>query len=167
LYRLVIPVPESYVRYIRVGDPVEVHVPSLNRSFQGKVTRFSVDVTADTRTMHTEVDVPNANGQLLPGVYAEAMLTLSQKVSALAVPLQALNHNGTQTSVYVVGSGNRVEDRPVTLGAQTPNYAEVTTGVRAGDRVIITDRSGIKPGQEVTPRVEQALNWEGSSQEDQ
>src|SRR5581483_10127186 len=57
LYRLVIPVPESYVRYIRVGDPVEVHVPSLNRSFQGKVARSSVDVNGSTRTMRTEVDV--------------------------------------------------------------------------------------------------------------
>ena len=59
LFRLVIPIPESYVRYIRIGDPVKVHVPSLNRTFPGKVARFSVDVRADTRTMHTEVDVPN------------------------------------------------------------------------------------------------------------
>ncbi len=59
LFRLVIPVPEAYVRYIRIGDPVTVRVPSLNRSFPGKVIRFSVDVRQDTRTMHTEVDVPN------------------------------------------------------------------------------------------------------------
>jgi len=59
LFRLVIPVPESYVRYIRVGDHVDVRVPSLNRTFPGKVARFSVDVREDTRTMHTEVDVPN------------------------------------------------------------------------------------------------------------
>ena len=58
LFRLVIPVPESYVRYIRVGDPVEVRVPSLNQTFPGKVARFSVDVKESTRTMHTEVDVP-------------------------------------------------------------------------------------------------------------
>jgi len=166
LYRLVIPVPESYVKYIRVGDPVEVRVPSMGRSFQGKVTRFSVDVTADTRTMHTEVDVPNPKNQLVPGVYAEAALTLSQKVNALAVPLQALNHNGNQTSVYVVGTDNRVEDRPVALGAQTPNYAEVTSGLRAGDRVIITDRSGLKPGEQVKPQLTAAMTYEGT-QEDQ
>src|SRR6202034_1391125 len=44
LFRLVIPVPESYVRFIRIGDPVEVRVPALDRSFPGKVARFSVDV---------------------------------------------------------------------------------------------------------------------------
>ena len=66
LFRLVIPVPESYVQYIKVGDPVDVHVPSLNRTFPGKVARFSVDVREDTRTMHTEVDVSNPQRILLP-----------------------------------------------------------------------------------------------------
>src|SRR5580693_1893326 len=79
LFRLVIPVPESYVRYIRIGDPVNVHVPSLNRTFPGKVARFSVDVRADTRTMHTEVDVPNPERLLMPGLYAEAEVGLDQK----------------------------------------------------------------------------------------
>src|SRR5208282_6585245 len=76
LFRLVIPVPESYVRYIRVGDPVDVHVPSLNRTFPGKVARFSVDVKSNTRTMHTEVDVENPQRILLPGLYADAQLSL-------------------------------------------------------------------------------------------
>src|SRR5580704_8374126 len=76
LFRLVIPVPESYVRFIHVGDAVDVHVPALDRSFPGKIARFSTDVQADTRTMHTEVDVPNTDGLLIPGVYAEATLHL-------------------------------------------------------------------------------------------
>ncbi len=79
MFRLVIPVPESYVRYIHVGDQVDVHVPSLNRTFPGKVARFSVDVREDTRTMHTEVDVPNPQRVLLPGLYADAELALDQK----------------------------------------------------------------------------------------
>ena len=74
LFRLVIPVPESYVRYIRIGDHVDVHVPSLDRTFPGRVARFSVDVREDTRTMHTEVDVPNPQRVLLPGLYADAKL---------------------------------------------------------------------------------------------
>ena len=67
LFRLVIPVPESYVQFIHLGDPVSVKVPSLNRTFPGKVARFSVDVREETRTMHTEVDVPNPARVLLPG----------------------------------------------------------------------------------------------------
>ena len=79
LFRLVIPVPESYVKYIHVGDPVQVRVPSLDKVFPAKVTRFSVDVAADTRTMHTEVDVPNPSHVLMPGLYAEATLTLERQ----------------------------------------------------------------------------------------
>lgn len=167
LYRLVIPVPESYVRYIKVGDPVEVKVPALNKSFAGKVTRFSVDVTADTRTMHTEVDVPNPNQQIVPGVYAEAVLTLSQHADAPVVPLQALNRTGNESSVFVVGSDKRIQQRPVTLGVQTPNYAEVVSGVRPGEEVIITDRSGLKPGEAVNPRLTAAMSWQGSGEEEQ
>ena len=66
LFRLVIPVPESYVRFVKVGDSVEVRVPALNRTLTGKVARFSVDVKADTRTMHTEVDVPTPTANSSP-----------------------------------------------------------------------------------------------------
>src|SRR5580693_5392981 len=102
LFRLVIRVPESYVRYFHIGDSVSVMVPSLNCTFPGKVARFSVDVKEDTRTMHTEVDVQNPNHVLIPGMYAEATITLEQKAGVLAAPLQAIDHQGDQTTVYVV-----------------------------------------------------------------
>ncbi len=66
-FRLVIPVPESYVKFIHLGDPVSVNVPSLSRTFPGKVARFSVDVREDTRTMHTEVDVANPRPRVASG----------------------------------------------------------------------------------------------------
>ena len=102
LFRLVIPVPESYVRYIRIGEPVDVRVPSLNRTFPGKVARFSVDVKESTRTMHTEVDIPNPQHLLMPGLYAETDLSLEQKDDVFTIPLQAVNHEGDKTTVYVV-----------------------------------------------------------------
>ena len=92
--RLVIPVPESDVKYIHVGDQVDVRVPSVSKTVRGKVARFSVDVNGATRTMHTEVDIPNAKGQLVPGTYAEADLTLDHNGSALVVPVQALDRSG-------------------------------------------------------------------------
>ena len=152
-FRLVIPVPESYVRYIHLGDPVNVIVGSLGRTFAGKVTRFSVDVVADTRTMHTEVDVPNADGTLVPGLYAEATLSLERKDDAMAVPIQALNRNGDKASVYVVGTGNKIEERPVTLGIQTANDAEITSGISKDDLIVVSDRSGLKSGQVVRPKT--------------
>ena len=102
LFRLVIPVPESYVRYIHLGQSVDVRVPSLNRTFPGKVARFSVDVKESTRTMHTEVDVPNPQRVLVSGLYAEAELMLEHKNNVPTVPLQAVSHEGDKTTVYVV-----------------------------------------------------------------
>ena len=164
LFRLVIPVPESYVRYIHIGDHVSVMVPSLNRTFPGKVARFSVDVREDTRTMHTEVDVPNPSRILIPGVYAEATITLDQKAAALAVPLQAVDHQGNQTVVDVVSPSGKIEVRPVTLGIQTASEAEVLSGLQDGEMVVVSDRSGLKPGEEVRPRVIELVEYQ--SQED-
>src|SRR6202140_5011801 len=146
LFRLVIPVPEAYVRYIHVGDHVDVRVPSLNRTFPGKVARFSVDVREDTRTMHTEVDVSNPNKVLIPGLYAEATITLDQKASVLAVPLQAVEHQGDKTIVDVVSPSGTIEVRPVTLGIQTASEAEVLSGLQEGEMVVVSDRSGLLAG---------------------
>ena len=161
LFRLVIPVPESSVRYIRVGDPVEVRVPALNRAFPGKVARFSLDVREDTRTMHTEVDVPNLDRLLMPGMYAETTLTLEAKQNILTVPMEAVNHEGEQTTVYLVSPGGKVEDRPITLGLETSTDAEVVSGLVEGDAVIVSDRSGLKVGEEVRPQTVEMLQFHG------
>lgn len=165
LFRLVIPVPESYVRYIHIGDPVSVKVPSLNRSFPGKVTRFSVDVKEDTRTMHTEVDVANPNRVLIPGMYAEATITLEHKVGVLSLPLLAVEHQGDQTTVYAVNSAGKIEIRPVTLGIETSDRAEVLSGLEDGDLVVVSDRSGLKPGEEVRPKMIESVEFQDQQQD--
>jgi RND family efflux transporter MFP subunit len=167
LFRLVIPVPESYVKYIKIGDPVEVRVPSLGRDFQGKVTRFSVDVKADTRTMHTEVDVPNPGGLIMPGLYAEAILPVDQKAKALVVPVQAVNHESGRTTVLLVDAGNRLEERPVTIGQQNVNYVEVDSGLKLGDQVVVSERSGLKAGDVVKPKQVAPLIYEGTGKDDE
>jgi RND family efflux transporter MFP subunit len=164
LFRLVIPVPESSVRYIRVGDPVDVRVPSLNRTFPGKVARFSLDVQEDTRTMHTEVDVPNPGRLLMPGMYAETTLTLEAKDNVLSVPVQAVSHAGEQSTVYLVSPGGKVEDRVIKLGLETSTEAEVVAGLAEGESVIVSDRSGLKPGEEVLPQAVQMLQYHGAGQ---
>lgn len=163
LFRLVIPVPESYVRYVKVGDLVTVRVPSLNRDFPGKVTRFSVDVGDATRTMHTEVDVPNPQGVLIPGVYAEATLALDRRGDALVVPLQAINQEGEHASVLLVDQNNKIQSRQISVGIQNANFAEVVSGLANGDQVVISDRSGLRPGESVYPKVTEAATYQGQS----
>jgi RND family efflux transporter MFP subunit len=159
LFRLVIPVPESYVRYIHVGDHVDVHVPSLNRTFPGKVARFSVDVRSDTRTMHTEVDVANPEHVLMPGLYAEAEVGLDEKENVPTVPLQALTPEGNKTTVFVVNPDGAVEDRAVQVGLQTTSDAEIISGLHEGEQVVVSDRSGLKPGQKVHPQAMAVMQY--------
>lgn len=160
-YRLVIPVPESYVHFIRIGDPVSVSVPSLNRTFPGRVSRTSVDVKEDTRTMHTEVDVLNPDHVLYPGLYVDATLSLERKNDVIAIPLQALNRSGDRTSVFVVGPSNTIESRPVTLGVQTADHAEILSGLHEGEKIVVSDRSGLKAGQPVRPRAIELMQYQG------
>lgn len=153
LFRLVIPVPETYVRFIKIGDAVSVRVPSLNRTFPGKVARFSVDVRTDTRTMHTEVDVPNPQRVLLPGLYAEANLQLDRKDNIPSVPVQALSHQGQQNSVFVVQPDGTLELRRVQVGIETNSDAEITSGLNEGEQVVVSDRAGLKEGEKVHAQV--------------
>ena len=165
LFRLVIPVPESYVRYIRVGDPVRVRVPSLSRSFPGKVTRFSVDVMRETRTMHTEVDVPNPDRVLMPGLYAEADISLEHRQDIPVVPVQAINHERDGTTVLVVNRDHEIEDRPIKLGIQTASDAEVVSGLNPQEQVVVSDRSGLKPGQKVRPQLVEIMKYQEANQD--
>jgi RND family efflux transporter MFP subunit len=149
VFRLVIPVPESEVPYIHLGDPVDVRIPAMNRTFPGKVARFSEDVRSDTRTMHTEVDVANTNRLLVEGMYAEATLRLDRKNAALVVPL------------LVVSPANRIEQRPVTLGIQNAGFAEVLSGLTDGEQVVVSDRGALKSGEAVLPKNVDLMNYEG------
>jgi RND family efflux transporter MFP subunit len=163
-FRLVIPVPESYVRYIGIGDTAQVSVPALSRTYTGTIARFSVDVKEDTRTMHTEVDIYNTDRKLIPGLYAEATLALDRKANAIAVPLQAVSQTGDQATVYVVSPSGKVEIRKVSLGIQTPKDAEVLSGLREGETVVVSDRSSLKAGQQVHPSVVQLVQDPGQDQ---
>jgi RND family efflux transporter MFP subunit len=165
LFRLVIPVPEAYVRYIHIGDPVNVRVPALNRTFPGKVARFSVDVRSSTRTMHTEVDVLNPHQVLMPGLYAEADLQLDRKDDIPSVPVQALIREGDKASVLVVNTNGVLEQRSVQVGLQTSNDAEIVSGLEEGERVVVSDRSGLKAGQKIRAQVVAAREYhDGSAQ---
>src|SRR5580704_15837002 len=165
LFRLVIPVPESYVQNIHIGDHVDVRVPSLGRTFPGKVARFSVDVREDTRTMHTEVDVENPQRMLLPGLYAEAELHLDQKQDVPTVPIQALNHEGDKSTVLVVDRSGIVQERTVMVGLQTASDAEIASGLQEGEEVVVSDRSALKAGEKVHAQEVPLMQYhEGSAQ---
>jgi len=153
LLRLRMPVPESDVLYIRNGGKVEIKVNATGRTFTGTIVRFTRALDAGTRTMLTEVDVPNPDLTLSPGMYAEATIQLQEKPNALVLPTQAVLQNGTQSYVLVVDGNNHVQRRDITLGIQTADRTEVVSGLNAGDKVIASGQSTYQVGQAVTPHA--------------
>jgi RND family efflux transporter MFP subunit len=154
LLRLILPVPESAVPTVHIGQQVEVRVPTLDRTFPGKVARFSDKVSYQTRTMDTEVDVPNPSLVLIPGMYAEVNLTLARRDAVIAVPVMAIDEDAAGGgSVMVITPNNRVEVRHVALGLETANRVEIRSGLNDGDMVVLTGRASLKAGQEVRPKV--------------
>ena len=115
--------------------------------------------------MHTEVDVPNPDRVLMPGLFAETTLVLESRKNVLSVPLQAVSQEGNKTTVDIVDPAGKVEERVVTLGLETPNDAEIASGLAEGEAVIVSDRSGLKPGQQVRPQIDQMLQYQGKGQE--
>ncbi len=150
LLRLILPVPESAVPTVHIGQQVEVRVPSLNRTFPGRVARFTGKVQSSTRTMDTEVDVPNPSLLLIPGMYAEVDLTLSRHDRVLAVPVAAIDAG---TRVMVVTPNHRVEFRTIAPGMETADWVEVKSGLNEGDLVVVAGRNTLQPGQEVQPKL--------------
>jgi RND family efflux transporter MFP subunit len=153
LLRLVIPVPESSVSKIRLGSPVEVEVSTLGKKFEGKVARFADQVDMATRTMHTEVDVPNPKGELVPGMYASASLILNNEKNALAVPVQALNRAEDHVTVLLINKQNKLEERAVQIGVEASDQAEILSGLAEGDLVVVGNRSQLQPGMAVHPKI--------------
>lgn len=164
VFRLVIPVAESYVKYIKIGDPVKVQISSLDKSFTGTVKRISNDVTSETRTMHTEVELLNPNHVLMPGLYAEATITLDRRNNALVLPLQAVSQANGQVTVFIVTPNNTVDERAITAGMQTADAMEVVSGLSEGDRVVVSDRSGLKNGMQVKPQVVDVQQYKSTQQ---
>jgi RND family efflux transporter MFP subunit len=151
--RLDFPVSLPYVKDTHVGDSVEVRVTSLGgKSFTGIITRTADRVEDETRTMIAEVEVPNPDLKLVPGMYATVVFKPERRAQALAVPTEAVRGN-QQHTVYVVNARQEIEERPVTLGLETPTCFEVLGGLKEGDLVVVGELSQVTPGQKVVPKL--------------
>ena len=150
--RLVLPIPESVVAQIHLGDPVKVHVQALDQDIEGRVSRFADSLDVQTRTMETEIDFENHSGHLMPGMYTETRLSLREKKNALTIPLEAVSRNGEDSTVLAVNAENTVEERKVRLGVEDSTRVEVLSGLNEGERVIIGNRSEYHNGQKIQPR---------------
>ena len=158
--RLDFPVTVDYVSEIHPGDPVVVRVESLgNKTFTGAIARVTDRVDEATRTMITEIEVPNPKLELVPGMYATVVLRVERRPDVLAVPAEAVAR-GKENTVYVVTPSHEIEKRTVTLGLETPDKYEVISGLKEGDLAVIGGHEQVQPGQKVEPKFIQLLSKE-------
>ncbi len=154
LLRLRVPVPEDDVQYVHDGDSLQVRVDAINRSFTGKIVRFTRNVNFETRTMETEVDVENKDLSIAPGMYANTALQLARARNVVTIPVEALVLNAqSQQTVYVLDAGNRVHARIVQVGIEGSKLAEIKSGINPGDRVIIGGQEKYQEGEAVNPLI--------------
>lgn len=151
--RLRLPVPESLAGFVRVGDHAAIRVQATGKTFTGAITRNTASLDNTTRTMQVEIDVPNADGKLTPGMYADVTLSIQRAGDALVVPVQAVDRSGSEPFVMLVNSANHVEKRVVRLGVSTANRSEILSGLSAGDKVIVANLATYQTGELVTPQA--------------
>ena len=151
LLRLRMPIPENDVQFVHIGDPMQVRVDAIGRSFTGKIVRFTRDVNFETRTMETEIDVENQDLSISPGMYANTEMQLGHAEKVVTIPVEALVLKGNQETVYLLDAGNRIRARNVEVGLRGSRLAEIKSGLEPGDRVILGAQDKYSEGQQVSP----------------
>jgi multidrug efflux pump subunit AcrA (membrane-fusion protein) len=103
--------------------------------------------------MHTEIDVPNPALQIVPGMYAEASLVLKEKRGVLAVPVQAIARQEDRVTVFLVDKNHKIQERQVEVGIEMPDQVEILSGLNENDLVIVGNRSQLRPGITIQPKL--------------
>lgn len=156
--RLRVPVPESVAPSIRVGSSADIAVQATGEHFTGKVSRMTDALDRSTRTMQVEIDVPNKDYKLSPGMFANVVLDVQSRPDALTVPTQAVNRQNNTASVYVVDPENRIARRDIQIGLDGADRVEVTSGLREGDKVVLGSFGSLQAGEHVIPKESKIAN---------
>lgn len=148
--RIYVNVPEADSPSIHKGVQVDIQVPELvGEHFTGSVVRTADAIDPATRTLNTEIDVPNPKGRLLPGSYAQVHLKLTQQMQRLTVPSNALLFRAEGPRAAVVGTGSKVELRPVAIGRDFGNTVEILSGLAKSDAIVVSPSDSLENGQVV------------------
>jgi RND family efflux transporter MFP subunit len=144
--RLELTVPAQYVTAVAVGSAVSLEVDAYpGEHFVGQVRYVSPALRSDTRALVVEAFVGNTDGRLKPGLFATARIEQAAKSPALLVPVSAVQKTASATRVFVVAA-DRAEERLVTTGQTEGALLEITSGIAAGDRVVVGALERIKDG---------------------
>src|SRR6266481_2977590 len=148
--RVYVNVPESAAPSIRPGLPAHLELTQFpGRKFQGKVDRFRGANDPTSRTLLTEVDVPNKTGELLPGGYAQVHLDVQVASARLQVPVNALLFRSEGLRAVVVDADHKLHLQPLTIGRDYGVALEVLQGLQGSDWIVVNPADSLEEGQQV------------------
>jgi RND family efflux transporter MFP subunit len=148
--RIYVNVPEVDSPSIHPGIHAEIEVSELvGERFPGSVVRTAEAIDPATRTLNTEIDVPNPKGRLLPGSYAQVHFALKEQIQRLTVPANALLFRAEGPRVAVIGPDNKVQLRPVTIGRDFGTTTEILSGLQKSDFIVLSPSDSLEDGQTV------------------
>jgi RND family efflux transporter MFP subunit len=143
--RIFVNVPQSEYSSMRVGLPAQVNVTELpGRTFTGRVSRLSGALDTSTRTLLTEVQVPNSSGILLPGMYAQVHLTIARQATPVLIPGDAVIARANGNLVAVVDAQNVVHFRTIQIGRDFGTSVEVISGLAPNEMVIVNPTDAVR-----------------------
>ena len=148
--RVFVAVPQSYGPSIHTGLRACLELSEFpDRKFCGQVARTANAIDPGTRTLLTEVDVPNPSGTLLPGAYAQVHFDAKLSGQRLVLPINALLFRPEGTVAAVVGPDGRLNLKKITIGRDLGNSVEVLDGIDPTDRVIVNPPDSLEQGEQV------------------
>src|ERR1017187_6333310 len=160
--RVYVRVPQSAAAGVAPGLLAELTIPELpGRVFPAKVVRTSRAMSADSRTLLTELEVDNSRGEILPGTYVQVRLTAATLNPSLTLPANTLLFRSEGPQVGVVVADDKVELRGITLGRDFGPTIEILEGVSPTDRVILNPAASLVGG--TTVRVAEAAETAGKA----
>lgn len=147
--RVEVAIPQSDAALVKKGLPVEVSVEELpGRSFEGQITRFAYALDESTKTMMTEIEIPNPDHVLRPGMYANCRIALERKTDALLLPAEALITEKKKSFVFSIRD-NKAVRVPVKTGFDDGVLVEILDGLKPNDSVIVAGKQTVTDGQTV------------------
>ena len=148
--RVYVDVPEIYAPSVRRGVNASIELPSLpGQRFTGSVARTADAIDPGTRTLRTEIDVPNSDGKLLPGSYAQVHFGVHVATTRLSVPVNALLFRSEGPRAAVVGSDGKVHLKPVVIGRDYGTDVEILGGLETSESIVLNPSDSLEEGQPV------------------
>lgn len=148
--RIYLDVPEADAGFIAADSPAKVKIPSLSAvAFEGKVARTSWTLQAASRTLRTEIDVPNPDGRLRPGMYATAEIEVARRADALSLPKSAILKQGADSFALGISPDNKIVRLPIKTGIVAGTDVEIISGLTGDESLIGANLAAYKEGQAV------------------